>query len=134
VSKSLHEAVLSERYLRRGYEGHLQKKKTKPMVTLASAHPDHRTVSVAQRKRFSKMTYKALQVYDKASGSVAEHRAGKPANTHGLPMKAMLFQSNVMMDMPGRQIKITQVLRPFTQEISSRTEARAISEELIDGL
>jgi hypothetical protein len=54
-------------------------------------------------------------------------------NTHGLPMKAMLFQSKVMMDMPGH-IKITQVLTPFTQEIPSRTEARAISEELIDGL
>jgi hypothetical protein len=47
------------------------------MVTLASAHPDHMTVSVRERRRFSKMTYKALQVYDKASRSVAEHRAGK---------------------------------------------------------
>jgi hypothetical protein len=55
-------------------------------------------------------------------------------NTHGLPMKAMLFQSKVMMDMPERQIKITQELRLLAQEISSRTEARAISEELIDGL
>jgi hypothetical protein len=80
------------------------------------------------------MTYKALQVYDKALGSVTEHRAGEYTNTHGLPMKAILFQSKVMMDMPGRQIKITQLLRPFTQQISSRTEARAISEELIDGL
>ena len=66
-----------KRYLRGGYEGHLQKKKTKPIVTLASAHPNHRTVSVVERGRFSKMTYKALQVYDKASGSMAEHRAGK---------------------------------------------------------
>jgi hypothetical protein len=49
-------------------------------------------------------------------------------------MKAMLFQSKVMMDMPGRQIKITQVLTPFTQDILSRTKARAVSEELIDGL
>ena len=47
------------------------------MVTLASAHPNHRTVSVGDRRRFSKMTYRALQVYDKASGSMAEHRAGK---------------------------------------------------------
>lgn len=47
------------------------------MVTLASAHPDHRTVSVGGRGRFSKMTYKVLQVYDKASDLVAEHRAGK---------------------------------------------------------
>lgn len=28
--------------------------------------------------------------------------------THGLPMKAMLFQSNVRMDMPERQAKIVQ--------------------------
>jgi hypothetical protein len=47
------------------------------MVTLASAHPDHRTVSVGERGRCTKMTYKALQVYDKASGSEAEHRSGK---------------------------------------------------------
>jgi hypothetical protein len=54
-----------------------------------------------------------LQVYEKVQVSVAEHRAGKHQNTHGLPMKAILFQSKVMMDMPGRQIKITQARRPF---------------------
>jgi hypothetical protein len=47
------------------------------MVTLASAHPDHRTVSVGDRLRFSKMTYRALQVYVRTSGSEADHRAGK---------------------------------------------------------
>jgi hypothetical protein len=29
-------------------------------------------------------------------------------DTHGLPMKAMLFQSNVMMDMPEHQVKVAQ--------------------------
>jgi len=29
-------------------------------------------------------------------------------DTHGLPMKAILFQSNVMMDMPERQVKMAQ--------------------------
>jgi hypothetical protein len=47
------------------------------MVTLASAHPEHRIVSDGERGRFSKMTYKVLQVYDKVLGSVAEHRADK---------------------------------------------------------
>ncbi len=55
------------------------------MVTLASAHPDHRTVSVGERRHFLKMTYKVLQVYDKASGSVAKHRACKYAQYSRAP-------------------------------------------------
>lgn len=50
------------------------------MVTLASAHPEHSTVSDRERVRFSKITYKALQVYDKVQVSVAEHRAGNHTN------------------------------------------------------
>jgi len=81
------------------------------MVTLASAHPDHRTVSIGDQERLSKVTYKVLQVYDKVTGSEAESTAlVNIRNTHGLPMKAMLLQSKVTMDMPEHQIKITQVL------------------------
>lgn len=29
-------------------------------------------------------------------------------DTHGLPMKAMLFQSNVMIDMPERHVYMAQ--------------------------
>jgi len=121
-------------YLRGGYEGHLQKKKTKPMVTLASAHPDHKTVSVGARGHFSKMTYKVLQVYDKASGSVAGHRAGRHTKHSRAADEGDVVPIESNDGHAWASNQTTQVLRPFTQETSSRTEARAISEELIDGL
>lgn len=55
----------------------MQKKKTKPIVTLASAHPDHETVSFG-KGLFDNITYMVLLVYDTAhQGSEAENRADK---------------------------------------------------------
>ena len=65
------------RYLRGRYKEYLQKKKTKPIVTLASAHPDHETVSFGKHSSTT-ITYMALLVYDKThQGSESEHRADK---------------------------------------------------------
>jgi hypothetical protein len=91
-------------------------------------------MSVGERGRFSKMTYKALQVYDKASGSMAEHRAGKHTEYSRAPDEGNVVPIESNDGHAWASHKITQVLTPCTQEIPSRTEARAISEELIDGL
>jgi hypothetical protein len=75
----------------------------------------------------------ALQVYDKAHRSVADHRADEHTKYSRAPDVSDVVPIERDDGHAWASIKITQARRLFTQS-SSRTESRVISEELIDGL